>query len=82
MGLGASLTLIFLGIVSLACFWPLSIIMFLGAVLGPFMGLGGKKGDCPYCGQSILWPAGKNTGKCKKCKKRIIIHVDRFVVVE
>ena len=64
-GLVALIILGFLG----AFFWPLWLIAAAAVIVGPVMGLMGRKGVCPHCGTPVMAIARAMT--CRTCRHRL-----------
>jgi DNA-directed RNA polymerase subunit RPC12/RpoP len=85
VGLLAAPVLIILG--TLLCLTGLGAILgvplILGAIfaplLGPMIGLGALKGNCPWCGEQLGAIASKQSFDCSHCKQRVLIRNRKFV---
>ena len=76
IGIVTSCAVIFVGIVLCVIFLPLGLIVIVGALFMPIMGIGMRTGQCPNCRQPlrITKPA-----KCPRCAHRISVMQGRFV---
>jgi Zinc-ribbon containing domain len=59
---------------------PLIIIGILMFFIGPLLGLGTLKGECPWCG-NLVTVMGKGQD-CPICKKRIVVKDKKFIKIE
>ena len=66
-GLGA-----FLGV-------PMIIAGVLAPVMGPMVGFGSIKGDCPWCGAKVSSVSSRQSFDCDACKRRITVKDHKFV---
>ena len=61
---------------------PLILAGLLAPFLGPLMGLGALKGECPWCGTQVISPMASLGVDCPACKRRIVIKGKRFIKIE
>ena len=61
---------------------PLILVGLFAMIIGPLMGLGELKGECPWCGTKVTSPTASQGIDCPACKKRIVIKDKRFVRIE
>jgi DNA-directed RNA polymerase subunit RPC12/RpoP len=61
----------------------LGVPLILGAIfaplLGPMIGLGALKGECPWCGASLGAITSKQSFDCSHCNQRVLIRNRKFV---
>ena len=63
-------------------FWlpPMVLLVSLGLVIGPLMGLTMRCGACPNCGRKVqIMTAAVSASKCPSCKHRLEIREKRIV---
>jgi uncharacterized membrane protein SpoIIM required for sporulation len=63
-------------------FWlpPMVLLVSLGLVVGPLMGLTMRCGACPNCGRKVqIMSAAVSASKCPSCKHRLEIRDKRIV---
>jgi hypothetical protein len=63
-------------------FWlpPMVLLVSLGLIIGPLMGLTMRCGACPNCGRKVqIMSAAVSASKCPSCKHRLEIRDKRIV---
>ena len=63
-------------------FWlpPMVLLVSLGLIIGPLMGLTMRCGACPNCGRKVqIMSAAVSVSKCPSCKHRLEIRDKRIV---
>jgi hypothetical protein len=63
-------------------FWlpPMVLLVSLGLIIGPLMGLTMRCGACPNCGRKVqIMSAAVSGSKCPSCKHRLEIRDKRIV---
>ena len=63
-------------------FWlpPMVLLVSLGLIVGPLMGLTMRCGACPNCGRKVqIMSAAVSASKCPSCKHRLEIRDKRIV---
>ena len=64
----------------------LGVPMIVGAIfaplLGPMIGLGALKGNCPWCAGRLGVLSSKQSFDCSHCKQRVLIRKGKFVRAE
>jgi hypothetical protein len=63
-------------------FWlpPMVLLVSLGLVIGPLMGLTMRCGACPNCGRKVqIMTAAVSASKCPSCKHKLEIREKRIV---
>jgi len=58
---------------------PLILGAIFAPLLGPMIGLGAIKGDCPWCGASLGAISSKQSFDCSHCHQRVLIRKGKFV---
>ncbi len=66
-GLGA-----FLGV-------PMILAGIFAPLLGPLIGFGALKGQCPWCGSPVSSISSAQSFDCHTCNKRIAVKIGKFV---
>jgi hypothetical protein len=63
-------------------FWlpPMVLLVSLGLIVGPLMGLTMRCGACPNCGRKVqIMSAAVSASKCPSCKHKLEIRDKRIV---
>jgi predicted RNA-binding Zn-ribbon protein involved in translation (DUF1610 family) len=58
---------------------PMILAAVLSPVLGPMIGMGALKGQCPWCGATVNSVANTKDFDCVACGKRISIQHRAFI---
>jgi hypothetical protein len=62
-------------------FWlpPMVLLVSLGLIIGPLLGLTMRCGGCPNCGRKVQIMSAVSVSKCPSCKHRLEIRDKRIV---
>jgi hypothetical protein len=60
---------------------PILIAGLAALVIGPLLGLGTKKGKCPWCGSVVMSAFGSRGFDCPVCKNRIVVRNTQFIKI-